>query len=298
MLRDLSTEMRNPRTNNLDQMSPEEILKIMNDEDSNVIEAVKEQIPQIAKAVEYIVKALKDGGRLIYLGAGTSGRIGLMDAVECPPTFGTDYEDVIGLIAGGSSAFIKAVEGAEDNREMAVEDLKKIQLRKKDVIVGLTASGRTPYVIGGINYANSVGSITISVSCNKNSSVSKVAEIPIEVDCGPEVLTGSTRLKAGTAQKMVCNMLSTVSMIRIGKVYKNLMVDLQLTNEKLVDRGIRIIMEATDCDYNTAKRYLDLAKGKPKIAIIMLLTGLSYNHANERLINSEGFIHSAINKPV
>jgi N-acetylmuramic acid 6-phosphate etherase len=294
MLNDLSTEMRNPRTTSLDEMSPEDILKIMNEEDAGVIEAVKEQIPQIAKAVKRIEQAFHVGGRLIYLGAGTSGRIGLLDAVECPPTFGTDPNEVIGIIAGGETAFIKAVEGAEDNQELAVEDLKRIHLSNKDIVVGLAASGRTPYVIGGMVYAGSMGATTISVSCNKNSAVSQHVQIPIEVNTGPEVLTGSTRLKAGTAQKMVCNMLSTTSMIRIGKAYSNLMVDLQPTNEKLIDRAIRIMMEATDCNVQTASHYLEMAQGKPKIAIIMFLTGITFEEANERLKNSDGFIHNAI----
>ncbi|TCP32117.1 N-acetylmuramic acid 6-phosphate etherase [Scopulibacillus darangshiensis] len=296
MIDRLTTEARNNRTMHLDQMRVEEFLQVMNEEDASVVRAVKEQIPQIAEAVKKTIAAFKAGGRLIYLGAGTSGRIGLLDAVECPPTFGTNPDDVIGLIAGGENAFIKAVEGAEDNKALAVSDLQQITLTKKDIVVGIAASGRTPYAISGLEYARSIGASTVSVSCNKPSDLSKAAEIAIEAVTGPEVLTGSTRLKAGTAQKLICNMLSTASMIGIGKVYGNLMVDLQLTNEKLIERAKRIIMTATSCDIETAEHYLQLAHNKPKIAIVMLLAGMSYQEAVHRLEKGNGFVRKAVEK--
>ncbi|WP_195576905.1 N-acetylmuramic acid 6-phosphate etherase [Paenibacillus sp. 1001270B_150601_E10] len=294
MLEHLTTEARNERTMNLDELSIEEFLGIMNEEDAKVAHAVREQIPHIAQAVAKIAESLRQGGRLIYMGAGTSGRIGLLDAVECPPTFGTMPEQVVGLIAGGEKAFIKAVEGAEDSGELGIEDLKNIQLSAKDTLVGIAASGRTPYVIAGLEYANQLGAHTVAIACNKNSEVGKAAQIAIEIMNGPEVLTGSTRLKSGTSQKLVCNMLSTAAMIQVGKVYGNLMVDVQLTNEKLVERAKRIVMEATSCDYPTAEKYLELANNKPKAAIVMILTGLTYEETLQKLEQSQGFVRKAI----
>ncbi|PEA53935.1 N-acetylmuramic acid 6-phosphate etherase [Bacillus pseudomycoides] len=294
MLENLITEARNKKTMNLDVMSTIDLLTIMNEEDAKVAEAVKQSLPQIAKAVEAIVSAKRKGGRLIYIGAGTSGRIGVLDAVECPQTFGTDPEEVIGLIAGGEKAFIKAVEGAEDSKEFGMQDLKNIHLTNKDIVVGIAASGRTPYVIGGLEYGNLIGTQTVAVCCNKGSAVGKVASISIEVVNGPEVLTGSTRLKAGTSQKLICNMLSTASMVGIGKVYGNLMVDVQLTNEKLVERAKRIVMEATSCDYETAGTYLVKAENKPKIAIVMILTGLSKEEAVKKLAETQGFVRQVV----
>ncbi|MEH7402436.1 MULTISPECIES: N-acetylmuramic acid 6-phosphate etherase [Bacillaceae] len=296
MLENLTTETRNEKTMNLDEMSIEEFLTVMNEEDAKVAAAVRNEIPNISKAVEKIVTAFKSGGRLIYIGAGTSGRIGLLDAVECPPTFGTSPEEVVGLIAGGEKAFIKAVEGAEDSEELAIEDLKEIKLSKNDIVVGIAASGRTPYVIGGLKYAKEIGASTVAVSCNKGSKIGQEAEIAIEVVNGPEVLTGSTRLKAGTSQKLVCNMLSTASMVGIGKVYGNLMVDVQSTNEKLVERSKRIVMEATSCTYEIAEEYLTKSNQSPKVAIVMILTGFSYEQAIEQLKKSEGFVRKAIQK--
>ncbi|MBY0064359.1 MULTISPECIES: N-acetylmuramic acid 6-phosphate etherase [Priestia] len=294
MLEHLTTETRNEKTMDLDEMSILDFLTTMNEEDEKVASAIKKELPSIAKAVEAIIEAKKQGGRLIYIGAGTSGRIGLLDAVECPPTFGTSPDEVIGLIAGGEKAFIKAVEGAEDSKELGMEDLQNIRLTKVDIVVGIAASGRTPYVIGALEYANSIEAQTIAVSCNKDSDIGKVANIAIEVVNGPEVLTGSTRLKAGTAQKLVCNMLSTASMVGIGKVYGNLMVDVQLTNEKLVERAKRIVMEATSCTYDTAEEYLAKANCNSKLAIVMILTGLSYEEALHRLEQTQGFIRQAI----
>jgi N-acetylmuramic acid 6-phosphate etherase len=294
MLEHLTTEAQNERTMNLDEISIEQFLTIMNEEDAKVSRAVQEQIPKIAQAVAKIAASLRQHGRLIYIGAGTSGRIGLLDAVECPPTFGTAPEVVVGLIAGGERAFIKAVEGAEDSRELGIEDLKKIELTNKDTVVGIAASGRTPYVIAGLEYANQIGASTVALSCNKDSLISKAAQIAIEIVNGPEVLTGSTRLKSGTSQKLVCNMLSTAAMIQVGKVYGNLMVDVQLTNEKLVERAKRIIMEATSCDYATAEQYLAKAHNTPKAAIVMILTGATYKETIEKLENANGFVRQAI----
>ncbi|MCU5668772.1 N-acetylmuramic acid 6-phosphate etherase [Bacillus cereus] len=294
MLENLTTETRNEKTMNLDEMSTIELLKVMNEEDAKVADSVKHELPQIAKAVGAIIEAKRKGGRLIYIGAGTSGRIGLLDAVECPPTFGTEPEEVVGLIAGGDKAFIKAVEGAEDSKELVIQDLKNINLTNNDIVVGIAASGRTPYVIGGLEYADSIGAQTVAVSCNKGSAVGKKANIAIEVNNGPEVLTGSTRLKSGTSQKLICNMLSTASMVGLGKVYGNLMVDVQLTNEKLIERAKRIVMEATSCDYKTAESYLEKADNKPKIAIVMILAGFSKEEAIQRLEETQGFIRQAV----
>lgn len=294
MLEYLTTECRNEKTMYLDQMDALSFLEVMNEEDTKVANAVKQELPNIAKAVEMIVAAFKNGGRLVYMGAGTSGRIGLLDAVECPPTFNTSPEEVIGLIAGGDQAFIKAVEGAEDDRELGKSDLQEIQFTARDILVGTAASGRTPYVLSGLEYAKHIGARTIALSCNKNSEAGRIADIAIEVETGPEVLTGSTRLKAGTAQKLVCNMLSTASMIGIGKVYGNLMVDLQPTNEKLIERSKRIIMEATGCDYELAEEYLEKANGKAKVAIVMILTSESYEQAINRLEKASGFVRNAL----
>lgn len=294
MLENLTTEIRNNRTSNLDQLSVDEFLNIMNEEDQKVALAVREQIPMISNVVQLVVEAFQNGGRLIYTGAGTSGRIGLLDAVECPPTFGTNPSEVIGLIAGGERAFIKAVEGAEDSEELGKEDLLRISLTKNDIVIGIAASGRTPYVIGALKYANEIGAKTVAIACNKGSKIGEVALQKIEVDNGPEVLTGSTRLKAGTSQKLICNMISTASMIGIGKVYKNLMVDLQLTNSKLIDRAKRIIVEATGCDYETASNYLQKANNQTKVAIVMILTGMNYDEAMISLNKASGFISKVV----
>lgn len=294
-LGNLITERRNSNSYHLDEMTTPELLQMMNEEDAKVSSAVAKALPKIAEAVDLITAARFAGGRLIYTGAGTSGRIGLLDAVECPPTFGVSPDEVVGLIAGGEKAFIKAVEGAEDNFELGATDLKEINLTEKDVVVGITASGRTPYVIGGLEYANAIGAKTIAIACNPNSAVGEVATVAIEVDNGPELLTGSTRLKSGTAQKLICNMLSTAIMIKTGKVFGNLMVDLQLTNEKLVERGKRIIMDATDCDQEVAEAKLAEADGKVKLAILMVLTGLTKEAATLQLESNGGFIRKAMN---
>jgi len=295
-LASLVTEYRNERTENLDQMTVAEILTAMNHEDASIPNAVAANLPAIEQAVDLIVDARRNKGRLIYLGAGTSGRIGLLDAVECPPTFGTDPGEVIGLIAGGENAFIKAVEGAEDDPSIAVDDLDSITLTRHDVVVGLAASGRTPYVIGGLTHAHSIGAATIAVSCNIGAEISAHADIAIELDTGPEVLTGSTRLKAGTATKLVCNMLSTASMIRTGKVFHNLMVDVRPTNEKLVERARRIVQAATGATHQDADSTLSAAGGHAKTAIVMLLNGCTHSAAVELLEQTNGDVRAAISE--
>ena len=273
----LTTETRNKNTMNLDRMTSIEIAITMNKEDENVINSIRDTLPKISEVIDMCAKALKGGGRIIYMGAGTSGRLGLLDAVECPPTFGVPSDLVIGLIAGGESAFIKAVEGAEDSKTLGVDDLKNINLTNKDVVIGLAASGRTPYVIHGLKYAREIGCKTAIVVCNKDSEMAKYSDVAIEVVVGPEVLTGSTRLKAGTAQKMVLNMISTGSMVAVGKAYQNLMVDVMQTNEKLVVRAENIVIEATDCDRDTARRALKEANGKVKTAVVMILLNCKYD---------------------
>lgn len=293
-LRNMSTEQTNPNTENLDLMSIREALITMNEEDHKVPQAVKEVIPQIEQAVAAVINAFNNGGRLVYMGAGTSGRLGVLDAVECPPTFGTDPSQVVPLIAGGDKAFVKAVEGAEDSETLGVEDLKGIQLTDKDVVVGIAASGRTPYVIGGLNYAKSIGCTTVGIACNKNSKVGQAADIAIEAVVGPEVVTGSTRLKAGTAQKLILNMISTISMVGIGKVYKNLMVDVQQTNLKLETRAVNIVMQATNVDQEKAKNALEQAGGSVKVAITMILLNCDADMAKEKLKQANGFIRKTI----
>jgi N-acetylmuramic acid 6-phosphate etherase len=293
-LSQLSTEQRNERTQDLDLMSPLEALKAMNQEDAQVAPAVGKAIPQIEKAVEAVIRAFKSGGRLIYVGAGTSGRLGFLDAAECPPTFGTPPEQVVALLAGGTVAFAQAVEGAEDDYAMGAKDLQDIGLEARDVVIGIAASGRTPYVLGALEYAREVGCTTASISCNENSPISSVADIPIEVIVGPEVLTGSTRLKAGTAQKLVLNMVSTVSMVGIGKVFKNLMVDVQPTNKKLETRAVNIIMSATGCTQEKAVQHLKLAEGSVKLAIVMILLNCDVHTARAKLDAADGHIRKSI----
>lgn len=293
MLEKLLTEQRNKNTMNLDEMSVHEILTTMNKEDEKVPQAVAKEIDQIEKAVRQVIKAFKSGGRLLYVGAGTSGRLGILDAVECPPTFGVLPDQVQGFIAGGMKAFTKAVEGAEDKESLGEKDMQAIGVTSNDVVVGIAASGRTPYVIGALRYANEAKASTVSISCNKHSQMAALADIAIEVETGPEVLTGSTRLKAGTAQKLVLNMISTASMIGIGKVYQNLMVDVQPTNYKLVERSKHIIMEATGVDYSTASTYFEKAKHHVKTAIVMILLDCSYDKAREKLQQAGGFVRNA-----
>lgn len=290
----LTTENRNQKTMQLDELSIEKVLTLMNEEDHNVPESVKQALPNIEAAVQVIIQSFQNEGRLIYMGAGTSGRLGVLDAAECVPTFGTEPELVQGLIAGGMQAMTVAVEGAEDSPTLGREDLEAIHLTANDTVVGIAASGRTPYVIGGLDYANQIGASTVSLACNFDALISQHATINIEVEVGPEILTGSTRLKSGTAQKLVLNMLSTASMIGIGKVYKNLMIDVKPTNEKLVERAKRIIMAATDCTYDVAATQFSAANEDVKLAIVMILTDLSANEAKERLTQAHGFVRQTI----
>ncbi|MBO1308305.1 N-acetylmuramic acid 6-phosphate etherase [Enterococcus sp. 669A] len=293
-LDNLTTERRNEKTFGLDEMSVAEALDLMNQEDRNVPAAVAESLPEIEGVIEQTIQSFKKGGRLIYMGAGTSGRLGVLDAAECVPTFGVSPELVIGLIAGGSEAMTVAVEGAEDSLTLGQEDLEQLALNENDMVIGIAASGRTPYVIGGLDYARSVGASTGSISCNKNAEVSRHAQYPIEVDCGPEFLTGSTRLKSGTAQKLILNMISTISMIGIGKVYNNLMIDVKPTNEKLVERSKRIIMEATEVDYETAAAYFVEAEQNVKLAIVMILTQSDKETAQQKLNKADGFVRKTL----
>ena len=294
-LKSLTTESRNQNTLDIDRVSTIEMVKKINDEDKKVAEAVEKELPQIAEAIDGIVERLKKGGRLIYIGAGTSGRLGILDASECSPTYGVSEELVQGVIAGGQEAIFRAQEGAEDSEELAINDLKEKNITKLDVIVGLAASGRTPYVIGGLEYANEIGALTISVTCNANSLVANTAQIAISPVVGPEVVTGSTRLKSGTAQKLVLNMLSTGSMIKLGKVYGNLMVDVQSTNEKLVERAKKIVSEATGVDTDIAAEYLNETKSNVKLAIFMILSKLNLEEAKNKLEKHDGYIAKALN---
>jgi N-acetylmuramic acid 6-phosphate etherase len=289
----LKTESRNPKTLNLDTMSTMELISIMNEEDKKVIDTIKEALPQIENCIQLVIQGLNSNGRLIYMGAGTSGRLGILDAVECVPTFSTT-DEVIGIIAGGNGAFIKAVEGAEDSEELAAEDLNKINISENDVVVAIAASGRTPYAIGALKHAKKFNAKCISISCNKDSELAKYADAAIEVDAGPEVLTGSTRLKAGTCQKIILNMISTASMVGIGKVYGNLMVDMKATNLKLVERAKRIVMESTGCDIARAVKALELSDYSIKTAIVMILTGATKEEANKKIIENNGFIRKCI----
>lgn len=290
----LVTESRNKETMGLDQMTPLEIVTVMNREDGKAVEAVGEVLPQIAQAIDWCTDSLKQKGRIIYIGAGTSGRLGVLDAVECPPTFGVSPDVVVGLMAGGTPAFVKAVEGAEDSQTMGEEDLKEIHLSQADIVIGLAASGRTPYVIYGLRYAKKIGCRTVAVSCNRDSEIGKEADLAIEPVPGPEVLTGSTRLKAGTVQKMVLNMISTGSMVGIGKVYQNLMVDVVQTNMKLITRAENIVMTATGCTREEARDSLEEAEGSVKLAITMILLQCGAKSAKTRLNRAGGYVRNAI----
>lgn len=296
MLENLATEERNKKTIDLDTLSPKEILAVMNEEDATVPTAIKNVLPQIELIVSGVISSFQNGGRLIYLGAGTSGRLGVLDAAECVPTFGVAKEQVVGLIAGGEKAFVAAIEGAEDSKTLGENDLKQIKLSANDFVIGIAASGRTPYVIGALDYAKSVGAKTGAISCNANAEISAHADIAVEIVTGAEILTGSTRLKAGTAQKLVLNMISTASMVGIGKVYKNLMVDVLPTNKKLEERSKRIIMEATEVDYETASKFYELAEKHVKVAIVMILTNSTKEIALEKLSEAKGFVRNTIQK--
>lgn len=291
----MTTEQRNPHSMNIDTLSASEIVRIINNEDKQVPLVVEKCLPQIALAVEKIAEAFQRGGRLVYIGAGTSGRLGVLDASECPPTFGVKPEMVVGLIAGGERALRFPIEGAEDNREQGMADLQSIDFCGKDVLVGIAASGRTPYVLGALEYAASLGATTVSIAGNPNSAMAAIADIAIDIVVGAEVLTGSSRMKSGTAQKLVLNMLTTASMILIGKCYQNLMVDVQATNEKLKARAIRIVMQATDCERSLAESTLKIAENNAKLAIMMILGDMDKEQAEMLLMQNQGRLQKALN---
>ncbi|WP_272940791.1 N-acetylmuramic acid 6-phosphate etherase [[Erwinia] mediterraneensis] len=293
-LSQMITEGRNQASQNIDELSTEAMLRVINDEDKKVALAVEAILPQIAQAVDAISAAFRQGGRLIYCGAGTSGRLGILDASECPPTFGTPREQVVGLIAGGHKAILQAVENAEDNRAAGEQDLRDIGFNASDVLVGIAASGRTPYVLGALAWAKSLGATCAALTCNPDSPMAQLADIALTPVVGPEVITGSSRMKAGTAQKLVLNMLSTGAMIRSGKVYGNLMVDVEATNQKLVQRQINIVMQASECDEATATRALAASEGNCKTAILMVLAGLTAEEARTLLAQHHGFIRQAL----
>jgi len=290
----LTTEARNPRTLELDNLNALEIVKLINAEDEKVAHAVRDESEHIAQAVEVIADRLSRGGRLVYAGAGTSGRLGVLDAVECPPTFNTEPEMVVGLIAGGPEGLIRAVEGAEDSKEMGQQDLGELELCDLDVVVGIAASGRTPYVIGALDYAREKGAYAIGFSCNQNAELIKHADLNIIPVVGPEVLSGSTRLKAGTATKMVLNMLTTGAMVRMGKTFSNLMVDVRATNVKLIERATRIITELTGCAPLESREFLERCDGEVKTAIVSYKKGISPDEARARLKSVDGHLRRAL----
>ena len=290
----LVSEGRNPDTMELDLLSSHDILKKINDEDQKVATAVKLVLADITLAVEATVQAFANKARLIFIGAGTSGRLGVLDAVECVPTFNVSDKQVVGIMAGGKNAIFKAVEGAEDSTTLSIEDLKNIKLNKHDVVVGLAASGRTPYVLSGLTHAKTLGCTTVGITCCPNTPLIDLADISICPVVGPEVLTGSTRMKSATAQKMVLNMITTTSMIKSGKSYQNLMVDVKASNEKLVARAIRIVMQATDCSIEESKEALKRANNNAKMAILLLLTGKSATEGEALLKHHGGFLRKAV----
>lgn len=290
----LVTESRNSKSESIDTLSTFELLKVINNEDKKVAVAVEQTLPAITQVVDAVALAFSRGGRLIYSGAGTSGRLGILDASECPPTFGSKPEQVVGLIAGGHRAILKAVENAEDNAALGATDLQALNVNKSDVLVGIAASGRTPYVIGAMQYALSQGATVACISCNDNSPMTKLAEIAITPIVGAEVLTGSSRLKAGTAQKLVLNMITTGAMIKTGKVFGNLMVDVEATNAKLVQRQKNIVVQATDCSFDVAERALSACDFHCKSAIVMILLDIDAVKAKQALAKVNGFIRAAL----
>lgn len=288
----INTEQSNPDTKDFSSMSIRQAIEVMNKEDYKAVECIESQFDMIEKLIEITGNALNNNGRIVYMGAGTSGRLGVLDAVECPPTFGVDYDTVVGLMAGGEEAFVKAQEGVEDSDEAAVNDLKAINFSEKDVLIGIAASGRTPYVISGLKEASRIGAKTGAIVCTSDSEISKVCDLTIEAVSGPEVLTGSTRLKAGTTTKLILNMISTISMKSLGKIYKNYMVDLKLNNKKLVSRAVNIIMSVTGCDSNLAIKKLEESDRNVKVAIVMILLNCSKEEALERLATAKGHIEN------
>lgn len=293
-LKQMLTEKRNIESMEIDKASTEEVLKIINNEDKKVAIAVEKELGKIAIVVDQVVKAMKNKGRLFYIGAGTSGRLGILDASECPPTYGTEPDLVQGIIAGGKEAILKAVENAEDNIKLGILDLKERGFKSNDILIGIAASGRTPYVVSALKYANSIGAFTVSISCNKDSEMSKTAKQEITPIVGPEVVTGSSRMKAGTAQKLVLNMITTATMIKLGKVYGNLMVDVEPTNKKLIQRQKNIVMEATGVSEEEAKKALTQAEKNCKLAIFKILSGLDIREAKKLLKEGNGYIREAL----
>lgn len=297
-LNELVTESINEDTKNIDKVPTLEMLRMMNEEDKKVALAVEKELPSIAEVIDIISKKVYEGGRLIYIGAGTSGRIGILDASECPPTFGVEPTLVQGIIAGGHKAIFQAIEGAEDSKELAVKDLKKIEFTSKDTLVGLAASGKTPYTIGGLEYANEIGGFTVGITCNPASDLLKVAQVPINPVVGPEVISGSTRLKAGTAQKMVLNMISTGIMVKLGKVYGNLMVDVRAQNAKLIERTKRLVIEATGVSKEEATKVLEDTDYDVKLAIMAIETKLDLDEAKKVLIKNKGYLSKSIKEGI
>ncbi len=293
-LKNITTEAQNPNTLDIDLLDSLGVLKKINTEDQKVAVIVGQLLAEIAQGVDFIVDAFACGGRLIYIGAGTSGRLGVLDAVECPPTFSVSSEQVVGILAGGAGAMYKAVEGAEDNKQLAIDDLNEVNLSSKDVLVGIAASGRTPYVLAAMAFAKAQGAKVIGISCSANNIYAQNSDVDICAVVGAEVLTGSTRMKSGTAQKLILNMLSTASMIRSGKSYQNLMIDVNASNEKLYARAVRIVMQATECDFTTAEQALKQANNQTKLASLMVLTGLDSTQAKAALITHKGFLREAV----
>lgn len=293
MLEKLTTEKRNEKSYNLDEMSTHEIISLMNSEDQQVIKAVHKELSSIEKVIDQCVKSIQKDGRIIYVGAGTSGRIGLLDAVECPPTFGMDPNRVIGVLAGGTNQMY-AREEAEDSYELGQKNMEELSINNKDIVIGLAASGRTPFVIGALDFANNVHAVTACVVCNKNTEIAKHVSFPIEIDNGPEVLTGSTRLKAGTSQKMVCNMITTTTMIKLGKVYENLMVDVDVSNEKLYERWLSIVQTATNCNKEQAKELFEKSNHNAKAAICMYKLSIPFQKAISLLEEYSGSVKEVI----
>lgn len=293
-LKGMSTEQRNPDSSSFSSMNIEEAVLLMNQEDEKAVQAVRQASPQISEVIALCIESLRKGGRIIYCGAGTSGRLGVLDAVECPPTFGVDYNTVLGLIAGGENAFVKAKEGAEDSREQGQQALEEVQVSASDIVIGIAASGRTPFVLGALEFAQKQGIATAAVVCNENSTIEALCPHTIVLKTGPEVLTGSTRLKAGTATKMTLNMISTISMAKTGKVYQNYMVDVKMTNEKLVSRGLNIIQALTGASEEAAAHAVEEADQEVKTAIVMLETGCSASQARELLDQHQGCIDAIL----
>lgn len=288
------TEQENPKTANIDQVSTLETLRLINDEDKLVAPAVEEVLPTVSSVVDEIVKRLQNGGRLFYVGTGTSGRLGVLDASEIPPTYGVSYDLVQGIIAGGYEALYKATEASEDNKDQGIEDLKARGVNERDAVVGIAASGRTPYTIGAVEYAKSIGCFTACIVCNPESAITKAVDIAIVPVVGPEAITGSTRMKAGTAQKLVLNMISTAAMIRLGYVKGNRMTNMKTANEKLKDRGLRILMAETGLDELAAEKFIEEADGDLRVALVMILSNVGREKALSHLVANNFIVENAI----